>query len=469
MDNATAVARATAVLNTAMTHKMYPEGGIPESDADKLTEAERIIVMARQAKDVAEQVGPAKVPMYKGLCEILFEADVDGVANGAAPATPTPQQPVQEQQPSQPQTSQPGSSPPQAPAASSTPAPSGSESATAPASQPAPAASPASPSPPTSSPEQPAPTPAAPEPIPDNEPKVLEVWSSVGAGQWLVLADKGPQLEVQSLATGEKTLLPGGFLQTKVTEGFVRVKADPDKNTLFREHPGCKTWSAPLDGLDLPAIGSQVQCPQCSLVLPIHDVQANGYAPDPPAPPSAPEQPTSPSEAEAVASTVTGEVVDHDEGDPEYASLLERIDTLYTPLGMPVPHDLASPPTEVPDDLTANPAENRKLHSQFNALAARARYLYSIQAAKARDCGRLRKQYMHSAMKNARQELGKDATVTEVVALAEQHPEIAKWIRRQNHHQDQADAYKVFMEMYYENVSVLSRDLTWASAEERGS
>jgi hypothetical protein len=72
-------------------------------------------------------------------------------------------------------------------------------------------------------------------------------------------------------------------------------------------------------------------------------------------------------------------------------------------------------------------------------------------------------------MRVARQELGKDATLHEVQAMAEEDEAVATWIQREQHHADQQDKYKDLFEIYTENVVVLSRDWTMRSSEEHGS
>jgi hypothetical protein len=134
---------------------------------------------------------------------------------------------------------------------------------------------------------------------------------------------------------------------------------------------------------------------------------------------------------------------------------------------MPVPMDLERPPEGMPEDLTAvGDVEQRRLHSQFNALGARARYLRGFEDAMARGCKRLRQSYMKTAMKQARGQLGAQASVTEVTQLAEEDEVVKKWTERMvRPSADRADAYKTFFDMYSENVTVLSRDWTMRDQE----
>lgn len=468
------VTRAVGILNAAMQHNMFPQGGIPESDSDKLVEAEKMVALARQAQEVVEAVGAANVPNYQAIKDILLEAEVFVGVN---------EQPVVTEQPQ----------------------------------------------------------PMAQQPTSDRLPAQYDVWDDANGGRWLVLRDLGTQLEVQSTTSGEKTLVPGGFLRTYVStyvtpvdmtedphvgedQSVVAVQPEPveaedqtpwinlvvkpEENGMYYTHPGCGSWMVPLDDVILPEVGDERECDSCCLQLPIRSVEANGYvsphhdhehlvaggkpsishsssSPTGGQPSSSFEQPlasatsqietglvsassTSSSSSSYSPSSEASLILDDNEDDPVYADLLERVEGDWTPFSMPAPHDLEDPPT-MPDDLTENDGENRRLHSQFNALASRARYLGGIERAKARDCGRVRKQHMKRAMKDARGQLGKDATVTEVTQLAEADDQVSVWDARIARHGDRAEAYKEFFEIYAQNVAVLSRDLTWAQVEESGS
>jgi len=157
------------------------------------------------------------------------------------------------------------------------------------------------------------------------------------------------------------------------------------------------------------------------------------------------------------------------EGDAEYAGIVERVEANYAPTGMPVPQELEDPPTGMPEDPTENEALNRVLHMKYRGVASRARYLFAVEHAKAKEIGRLRKLLMKGAMREARKELGKDATLAEVRERAEEDEAVARWLEREAFHADRADAYKTFFEVYESNVETLSRDLTFAVREERGA
>lgn len=540
------VTRATAIINVAMQNSMFPLGVMPESDTDKIIEAEKLVELATQAFEVANVIGRHNVAHPEATESVLFEAQVLVGANGNGteePSTPSPSSPA-----------------PLAPASDSP-----ASVTTPPADQPATTAGPSSASssaPSDSSPSQPSPSPDAPGVL--AEPQKDEDWEDAGGGGWRVLVNRGHQLEVSSLVTGEQTLIPTGFLKRRLSQAiatFIDVEAKPMSNELIYTHPGCTSYMVPLDDCHLPAVGSLEKCANCGTQFPVRNVVANGYvapvyqsasppgtppdqqiagtgdsflpqqeqlspspspessspsSPEPasssPAPspeataptdssqpsPPAPESPSESSAPSSSEGTITvsgpsgeetlpydapasdvvaaGERVAsappearEDDDDPEYAKVIGRVEANFTPEYMPAPQDMEREPLHMPDDITQDDVLNRGLHMQFNALAARARYLFGIENAIARDCGRLRKRYMKPAMRNARLALGKEATVTEVSNEAESYPDVVKWTARQERHADRADAYKTFFEIYAENVKTLSRDLTFAGAEERGS
>lgn len=511
--------RATAIINVAMENAMFPLGVMPESETDRIIEAEKLVALATQANEVANVIGRQNVAKIEAVEALLFEAQVLVGANGNG--TEPSSTPVS----SSPSPAQPGSVP-------SSPEPAPPTTTDVPSSSTPPSASPESQHSPTSPPEGVL-----------AEPQKDEDWEDAGGGRWHVNLNRGPQLEVSSLVTGETTVVPTGFLKKRLSqaiEPFIDVEAKPMTNELIYTHSGCTRYMVPLDDCQLPAVGSLEECANCATQLPIRNVVANGYvapvyqqeqqssppsspessspsSPEPasssPAPspeataptdssPSSPPAQESSSESSAPSSseggTITvegpggsetlpydapvGDVVAagervtgatpearEDDDDPEYAKVIGRVEANFTPDYMPAPQDMEREPLHMPDDVTQDDVLNRGLHMQFNALAARARYLFGIENAIARDCGRMRKRYMKGAMRQARATLGRDVTVTEVTSLAEENEEVAKWAGRQDSHADRADAYKTLFEIYAENVKTLSRDLTFAGAEERGS
>jgi hypothetical protein len=92
-----------------------------------------------------------------------------------------------------------------------------------------------------------------------------------------------------------------------------------------------------------------------------------------------------------------------------------------------------------------------------------------MENAKAKGCGRVRKAHFKRAFADARSQLGASAAVTDVRELAEQDEQVVLWDGRIEEHSSKAAAYKTFLDNYLEDVKTLSRDLTWAGAEEQGS
>lgn len=510
---------AVAVMNAATEAGMFMAGAIPETDGDKIAEAAKLVQLAQQAQTVAQQVGYSNVPKWPQIKKVLAEAgiDADAPVTSMAPLPPPPAPPAPVQAP-----------PPPAPLAA-TPEP--------------------PPVQPVATPAPPAPPPAAPEP--DLWPQNGERWLDAHGGYWdITRGSGGPQLEARSVASGEKTILPSGFLvrkadrqpvvdvpaappaaapQEQVTapaptsqvvpdppvgaafvetafeqpeivapaqldisaepapvvpeldQGPILFRSIPERNEVWYRHPGChdvdgrREYFVPHDGIE-PVSGHVKECPGC--------LQQLAIAPDPDqqvrqeavAQPQPQPQPTSLTDVPAVPVSDRHEQqqyvapVDDHEGDEVYLDLLDSVARDYTPIGMPVPMDMEHPPAAMPENLTElSDMEARAMHSQFNALASRARYLRGLEAAKARACDRLRKNYLKVAMRDARIVMGKDASVTEVTQLAEDDPDVSKWMARQERHADREEAFDTFLRFYSEDVTVLSRDWSMREHEQKGS
>lgn len=442
------VTRAVGILNTAMRANMFAQGGIPESDADKIIAAEKVVASAEQAKDLADAIGKERVPLYDSILAVLFEAQV-------LVGTDRPQ------------------------------ATNGSTAVEEPDSTDAVIAHVDA--------ELARPQPDARQLELEAEAAPMEkqsTWADPAGGLWTVVRDLGPQVEVLS-AAGEPTVVPRGFLKVMKTSGHLDLVVVPKDNAVFVHHHGCMRWVYPLDDTILPKVGDTKECDNCASILPIGSIDDGGYVP--PTHESSPlattatttpvetiinvvpkpvpeEDPSTPSlSSPAPSSSESAQEVDDTEGDQAYAEIVERVERDWSPPGMPVPRDMEDEPLPMVADLTADESMNRRLHSQFNALAARARYLGGLERAKAREIARARKLRMRPAMREARKLLGANATVTEVKEEAEQDEVVASWIVREARHADKAAAYQTFFEIYTDNVSVLSRDLTWAGTEERGS
>jgi N-glycosidase YbiA len=150
-----------------------------------------------------------------------------------------------------------------------------------------------------------------------------------------------------------------------------------------------------------------------------------------------------------------------DEHDAQYHCLLDETARRYTPAGWVVPSDPVDPPSPMPDDLTEiDDKTARRLHSQFNALAARARYLHDVEQARARGCDLVRKLHLRRAKHEARASLAKSATETAINEIAESDEQVSSWTERKQRHSEEAEAFKTFFDIYTQNVVVLSRDWT---------
>lgn len=505
MDDQLSVTRATGVLNAAMKHGMLPEGSIPESDGDKVIEAEKMIELAKQAYTVAQQIGKGNVPQYEGIMDVLSEAEVF-LGIGSAEHEAAAQQPP------------------------SAPAPSGGgdgEGAGIQQSAPAPAPEPQGhidvidtpaenkrvyvhegcdggrtaymvplddvPPPAIGSVEECAncayqvpiashrveqPAPPAPTPEPSSVPAVQppgvvdddptdaqprEMWlDQHGTPVEIVAYAGGPQVQIK-FASGEETVVPIGFLKQRA-----QVAQEPASSSTSPQEQ--QPPSSPQPPPSTPPIASPVATPPAASSSP--PSEAGTQASPAPLPPSPSEPPSTPSlpEAPPVAPKQDTGPVDNDDGDPEYRKMLDDVEANYSPSGFPTPMDLSRPPEDMPEDLTAvSDLEARRLHSQFNALAARARFLHGLESAKARGCERIRKAKLKEPLQAARAELGKGATLTEAKLLAEQDEEVAIWIAREDLHKERAEAYRTFLSFYSEDVSVLSRDWTMRANEEAGS
>jgi hypothetical protein len=437
------ITRATAIINRAIEN--HQAAVMPESDVDKIAEAERLVQLCKQAADMAKpiisQVGIENIekymPKWGAIQAILFEADVTvGSTNGASPA-PTPvlpaPQPVAPEPvlaPSAPQPQQ------QAPVAGLQPTP--------------------------------APTPAQmtikreERELHSGDPHPGEVWASENGDHWKVLVYTGGQnAKVKLLSNGEETIVPSGMLKVRIsTVTNVETTTEPERPT---ETPQPTTEPVPAATMVDPSPPVIVE-PQELPSTPPTAV---------PTPPDAPQPEQAQSAPVPDAPPVQGSPPDvaDDEQDPRYADLLDEIDRRYTPPGLPVPRDLDNPPDAIPaeDIARADGVDLRRLHAQYNALSSRAKYLYNVEDARARGCHRIASMHLKGPMREARAQLGKDATLAEVRQLADEDGNVALWSERALKHEDKAKAYRMFHEMYAENVVVLSRDGTLRENQARGA
>lgn len=394
---------ATNVLHVAMRINMFPEGAMPDSEADKVSEADKIVQIATQQKKIIQEIGEWNIPapQVAALKEVLVLVGVPYEDEPAQAPSPEPELP------------------------SASPSPVGEESGTAGSEESAPPPAALS-----TTPEQGSGDHAAAEPSPSGFAGVVgERWLDATGEAWDI-SSLDP-LHAVYVRTGETTPLPVGFLKERSPEQPASEALQPDPAPLQQT-----LTNAPLPEQTSPEV------------------------PGPPA-----SEGSERHEAQQISTPI-----DDDENDDAYANLLAKVRENWEPVGMPAPMDLERPPAGMPEDLTGlSDIQQRALHSQFNALASRARYLHGFEAAKARACDRLYEYHLKGAMREVRASLGKDASVTEVRQQAEDNDLVEPWLRRRDMHSERADAYKTFFAFYTEDVSVLSRDWTMRSIEERGS
>lgn len=409
--------RAIAIIKRAQEGEMYAEGAMPESETDRVVVAEQLVEQARQVEQIRQMwIDQGKgqieleqlIPHWPVAESILFEANVTVGSSNGNQTSKLPSAPPQseEERP----TTGPGESAPPPVAAPSQP---GGGDADAPASN--------DDCTDATEPQSVVETGATTR----EEPKADEVWADEHGQLWPIVSySGGPMAIVRHPTTGEKTEVPAGFLKVKVPQTIEDVATDVVPS-------GKDEW---VDDDRVAAAVEDMKSP----------TQDRYDQPDPPTPDvSIPDR--------------------DDEDDEEYRKILEETEARYMPEGFPVPHQLENPPTFISiedlvelDDLTA-----RQRHSEFNALAARAKLLYAVENARARDCARARKLSLRGPMRKAREDLGSSSTLTERESWVEEnYPEVSTWAERARKHSEDAEAYKTYFDMYSENVSVLSRDWT---------
>lgn len=170
---------------------------------------------------------------------------------------------------------------------------------------------------------------------------------------------------------------------------------------------------------------------------------------------------------------VQGELVfplHNSDGDEQYKHLLDEVEDRRTPSGFPVPREFNHSLPIIPEDSTnLSDSALKDLHLQFNALAARARFLHDLESDYARACGAIRDGYYRKAVKAARAEMGKDATLEEVKHEAEEDENVRTWTERREKHQAEARSFKTYFDINSDNVKVLSRDWTMRDKEQQGA
>jgi hypothetical protein len=455
------VLRATAILKRASENGMYDPARIPESDADKIRVAEEQVMLARQVETVVQQAYPGwgnaqiteKVRHWPAVQAVLLEANVLVGANepdqpAAEPspppvpdqasqnglgttrqkhAPPTPEEQADANELGQPIVSQGflGDGPPRLAV------PQGQD----------PAAHPA-----------PVPTPVASAPD-QGSPREKEVWLDGQGIAWEVVHVAAQSAEVKNVASGEGTIVPLGFLKKRH-----QVASTPGIQ-------GSEVVESPVAPVPAP-VSMLPPAPQPYLMVP-GESRPTVDTSLPFVPPPSPEEQKR--LADRSLDQPPAESLDDAKIEAaRYDDLVETVESRYEPAGMPIPRDLEDPPSiDAEGFADVDDATARMLHSRYNALAARAKYLHDVEDAKARECDLVRTHHMRRAMAVARRQLGKDATVTEVKIVAEEDALVDEWASYARQHADEARAFKTFHDIYTKHVEVLSRDWTMREKQVR--
>jgi hypothetical protein len=401
--------RATAIITRAQEHGMYEQGKMPEGEGDRIVVAEQLVELARQCEQVKDAILASQGPMAVANQIPNWKA-AEAVlmeANLLVGANENGHAPAET-------TAKEDESDVKDLQYSS-----------------------ASTDEPVDQPVQEAPV-EVPEPheATREDAKKGEIWIDAGGEEWEILSySGGPQADVMKVKTGEKTMVPSGMLKVKVPQTIdTKPCEEPEVQGTFTI-TGPKGTSEPIA---FDATAGEVD----------KKIEPVGF--------------------QVVDTSIPQQDAEDDE---DYQKILEETEARYFPEGFPVPHQLEKPPAfiAIEDLVDVEDLPARTLHSQFNALAARAKLLYSVENARARDCARARKLSLRGPMREAREKLGSSSTLTERESWAEEHhPEVVTWSERVHKHSEEAKALEIYFDMYTENVSVLSRDWTMRD-KERGS
>ena len=137
--------------------------------------------------------------------------------------------------------------------------------------------------------------------------------------------------------------------------------------------------------------------------------------------------------------------------------------------GLPIPEDLHGEPTKLPEDFTQlSPKEIMRLHSIYNAYAARARWMLAIATNKMANVTHLRDaeyRRAYSEIHEANSE--KKLTQPLLDAAARNDPEFIKLNDRVKVFTEDVTTLKALTEIYYGNVDRLSREWTMRQDEDK--
>jgi len=415
--------RALAILNRAAENQMYDPERIPEDDGAKIQAATEQVQLAEQMEQVvhrmyandgglpSDAIIAQKVPHWPAICAVLAEAKVFVGAN--EPESPPdgplgPDDVVQVEKAEAPDL--------MANLKKSL------DDAKERHDDPVPAVE----------------APAADQAPDQGDPVNGEVWLDQRGNAWEVVHySGGSSAEVKSVASGEPTIVPAGFLKRRqeiITQG--------DKTEVVLESPMTDDDRSAPDSSDDEQLVKEIVSASDEIIQKAATVRPGELA-----------DKTSPPEQDQVGTE-----------QDRYEALVEEVQERYQPSGMPIPQDLADPPSiDAESFADVDDATARILHGKYNALAARAKYLHDVEDAVARRCDLVRMHHMRRAMAVARKSAGKDATVTEIKILAEEDELVVEWAEYVRQHIEEAKAYKTFHDIYAQHVVVLSRD--WSMRE----
>ncbi len=137
--------------------------------------------------------------------------------------------------------------------------------------------------------------------------------------------------------------------------------------------------------------------------------------------------------------------------------------------GLPEPEDLHGEPTSLPRDFTElSPKEIRKLHAEYNAYYARARWMLAVATNKLAGKTSLRDAEYRKAYMNAYTIAGEKKPTREVLDFTASSDERVKELNDAvRAFQEDVTSYKALTEIYGGDVDRLSREWTMRQDEDK--
>lgn len=139
--------------------------------------------------------------------------------------------------------------------------------------------------------------------------------------------------------------------------------------------------------------------------------------------------------------------------------------------GLPVPEDLHGEPTPMPLDFTElGDKQLRKLHGEYNAYLARARWMLAVMTNRLSGVLHLRDAEYRRAYREISEEARKnDEKLTKdyIDSLAREDVAYVDYDNKAKLHNEDVVSYKALVEIYGGNVDRLSREWTMRQDEEK--